>query len=762
MQPRMQKALRKDIFTPLKLETMFNPPSPQETRVPTPEQSLNLSGFKKVDVTPERGVPFLFNGRDSSKAFPFTFSVQRSPCPNSVQHNCTDAQVDKSRLKLFHFHYDTFTREHLSALVDAIPVSSSSFNTSSALIHDGANSSSSLSHYRPAKRIKLSPPDHLPRARRRPRLSLPGNTPASGRKDYIRESKSLMHAIAETPLFASPLVCTPPLVKRRLETEENVRVLGEDAGLMAQEKLKDANQGSYSALGFRRRTADLLPQIRRETRGNVSSVPITDEISVLSIDDNASLHSLECAAIPMPQVLVGTTSPQVRGKLVLRTERIGPGPGSTIFRTTNLALRATTGNHLSPTCAPRHHSTLPHSSQAQVSRSTRDIGQPISTSSLTTLLTETCVKHPLTVAVVSESASTTQKRPENSTANSNANLTVHTSACGVRITQIIPTDVPEPLERVGNMVFNRQKMVWVKETDQDPNRAANTGGTSDSPFRYFESLVDGASDRLVGPKWPSEADHEVLPGSEGPTLSATQDYDDREKHNVRETFMFTDHNVDGGSEPNVGVAQDLPERDSSAAPPFEKDWTINLFRNMTADGRHMHSTLFSSPAKVPPPTPLRSALKPETPISSHSTPHPSVFSRTAGTVPRRSVSFSDGRTSGRIRGLHDSQTDESQSSQSSQPFPDVSVPAQVQDAPVNDPCELFEPSVRADRIAEMLEYLEGDSSGMFPHLSRVKRPRLMSDRFVSFESLAHSFHCKPDAHTDQTPQSSRIICNSFY
>lgn len=706
MQPKVQKALRKDIFTPLKLETMFNPPSPQETRVPTPEQSLNLSSFKKVDVTPEQGVPFLFNGRDSSKAFPFTFSVQRSPCPNSVQHNCTDAQVDKSRLKLFHFHYDTFTREHLSALVDAIPVSSSSLNTSSASIHDGANSSSSLSHYRPAKRIKLSPPDHLPRARRRPRLSLPGNIPASGRKDYIRESKSLMHAIADTPFFASPLACTPPLVMRRLETEENVRVFGEDAGLTAQEKLKDVKQGFYSPPGFRRRAADLLPQIRRETRGNIPPMPITDEISVLSIDDNASLQSLECAAIPMPQ---GTTSRQVRGKLVLKTERIGSGPGSAIFRTTDLALGATTGNHLG-------HSTLPHSPQAQVLRSTRDIGQLISTSSLTTLLTESCVKHPSTVAVVSESASTTQERPEKSTANLNANLTVHTSTYGVRVTQIIPTDVPEPLKRVENMVFNRQKMVWVKETDQDPNRAANTGETSDDPFRDFESLVDGASDRRVGSKWPSEAEHEVLPrpGSEGPTLSATQSYDDRENHNMRETSMFTDHNADSGSEPDVGFAQDPPERDSSAAPPFEKDWTINLFRNVTADGQNMHSTLFSNPAKVPLPTPLRPALKSGTPISSQSTPHPSVFSRTAGTIPRRSVSFSDGRTSGRIRGLHDSQTDESQSSQ---PFPDVSVPGQVQDAPVNDPSELFEPSVRADRIAEMLECLEGNSSGTFPHLS---------------------------------------------
>ena len=690
---------------------MFNPPSPQETRVPTPEQSLDSSGFKKVNVTPEWSVPFLFNGGDSSNAFPFTFSVQRSPRPDPVQHNCTDPQVDKSRLKLFHFHYDTFTREHLSALVDAIPVSSSSLSISSASIHDGTNSPSSISNYRPAKRIKLSPPDHLPHARRRPRLSLPGNTPASWRKDYIRESKSLMQAIADGRSFAYPLARTPPLAKRLLETGENVKGLGEDVELTAQEKLKDAKQGVYSALGFRRQAADLMAQIRRD---NISPMPITDEISSLSIGDNAPLQSHEQrgAPISVPQVLVGTTNPQVRGNSAPRTERIGSDPESAIFRTT-------LSNHLNPTSAPSGPSTIPHSSQTQISRLTRDFSQPVSTSSAA-LSTASCVKHPglpLTVAGVSESASTTKKRLGNSTANSNshrANLTVHASTSGARITQTMPTDVPELLERVGNLVFNHKKMGWVQETYHDPNRVADTGETSDDPFRDFESLVDGVSDRLVGLKWPLEADDEVLqhPGSEDSTLSATQD---QEKHNVRETFIFADHNANDGSKPDVGVAQDIPERQSSAAPPLGKDWTINLIRDMTPDDQHIHSAVSSNLAKVP--TPLRSALKPGTPISSKSTPHPSVVSRTAGVVPRRSVSFSDGRTSGRIRGLHDSQIDEFQSSQSSQSFSDVSVPAQVQDAPVNDPNELFELSVRADRIAEMLECLEGDSASTFPLLS---------------------------------------------
>lgn len=588
MQPKVQKALRKDIFTPLKLETMFNPPSPQETRVPTPEGSLDSSSSKRMGVTQERSVPFLFNGRDSSSAFPFTFSVQRSPRLDPVQHNCTDPQVDKSRLRLFHFHYDTFTREHLSALVDAIPISSSSLCASSASTHDVTNSPSSISHYRPAKRIKLSPPDCLHRARRRPRLSLPGNTPGGGRKDYVRESKSLVQLMTDAQSCSSPLAPTPPLAKKPLEREENVKAFGEGRALKAQKKLKDPKQGSYSSLSLRRQAAGL---VAHDTRRNISPMSITDGISALSIDVN-----------PLPQSL-----------------------------------------------------------------------------------------------------------EQRSAAH---------SAGGVRITQVMPRDVPELLERVGSMIFNRQKMVWMKE---DSNRNEDTGETSDDPFRNFESLVDGDSDRLVGFKRPLEADGEALPhldSEEESTLSAAQEHDVREKHNTGEND--TDLNADDESEPDGEATQHLPERRSSAAPQPEKDWTVSLIENVRADDQPIHSTLSSNSAKGPPPTPLRSVLKPGTPASSESTPHPSVFNRKATVAPRRSVSFSDGRTSGRIRGLHNSQTDESQSSQSLQPLPGVSMPVQVQETTMNDPSDLLEPSARADRIAEMLECLEDNSVGMCSLLSQAK------------------------------------------
>jgi hypothetical protein len=697
MQPKMQKAFRKDIFTPLKLETMFDPPSSQETQVPTPDQSLKSSGSKRTDATPERSVPFLFNGRDSSNAFPFTFSVKRSLCPDPVQRSCTDPQVDKSRLRLFQFHYDTFTREHLSALVDAIPISSSSLSASSASTHDGTDSPSRLSHYRPAKRIKLSPPDHLPRARRRHRLSLPRNAPTGGRKDNIRESKSLVQTIADARSSSSPLSHTPPPSNDPLEREKNVRGVGENVGFEAQEKLEDVKQGGYSSLGFRRQAADSIAQIRRDTRRNTSPMSITAEISALSIGTNSPLQSFERRRTPIsvPQLLVGTPSPCVQRKLALREDRVRSGPGSTFHavETPHLSAGVTPANRLNSTNALTRPSILPYPSQAQASRSTQGFSQPISAPSSTTLPTTSCVKHPgCPVAAVD--------MPESSSANPNSR---------VQITQIMPKDVPELLERVGDMVFNRRKMVWTKETDQDLNLEAGSGETSDDPFWDFESLVDENSDRVASPKRP-------LPhlSSEDSTLSAT--HDSREKHTVGETSIFTDHISDEGSQSDGGVTQELPGRQSSAPPP-ETDWTINLIRNATAGDQFIHSTLSSDPAKG---TLLRSALKPGTPASSENTPHPSVVKRTAGVVPRRSVSFSDGRTSGRIRGLHDSQTDESQSSQSSRPFPDVSIPVHAPENQLNDPSELFETSARADRIAEMLEYLEGDSVGTDPFLFWAK------------------------------------------
>ena len=583
MQPKAQKAFRKDIFTPLKLETMFNPPSPQETRVATPETSLKSSSSKRMDGTPDRSVPFLFNGGDSSNAFPFTFSVQRSLCPDPVQHNCTNPQVEKSRLRLFQFQYDTFTREHLSALVDAIPVSSPSLSTSSASIHDGIDSSPSmLSHYRPAKRIKLSPPDHLPRSRRRHRLSLPRNAPTGGRKDNIRESKGV----------------------------------GENAELEAQEKLKALEQGGYSSLGFKRQAAEITEQIRRDTRRSTSPMSVTAEISALSIGTNPPLQSFERRRTPVsvPNMMVGLPSPHVhvRQKLALRKDRVGSGLESTLHPedcTAHLAAGLTPANHLNPTDARSWYGVL-------------------------------------------------------------------------------------------------------------------------------------------RPKRPSEADGELLPhpDSEDSTLSATQGHDSRENRDVRETSVFTDHIADEGPQPDT---QNPPERRFSAPPLPAKDWTINLIKNVTADHHYIPSTLSSKPAKPPPPTPLRSALKPGTPSSSENTPHPLVINRTAGVAPRRSVSFSDGRTSGRIRGLHDSQTDGSQSSQSSRLFPDVSIPMQAQEIPVNDPSELFETSARADRIAEMLECLEGDSVGAFPALFWARMSSLMDDRFV--EGLAHSSWHKSNARPYPTP-----------
>ncbi len=605
MQPKAQKAFRKDIFTPLKLETMFNPPSPQETRVPTPEQSLNSSKTKRIDATPDRSVPFLFNGGDSSNAFPFTFSVRRSLCPDPVQPNCTNTQVDKSRLRLFQFHYDTFTREHLSALVDAIPVSSSSLSASSASIHDGTDSPSMLSHYRPAKRIKLSPPDHLPRPRSRHRLSLPRNAPTGGRKDNIRESKSLVQTIADARSFSSPLARTPPPANKLLEREGNVKEVGGNIGLEAQEKLKDLKQGGYSSLGFKGQAADLMAQIRRDTRRSISPTSVTARISALSIGIN----------------------PHLRRKLALREDRVSSGPGFTLPR----------------------------------------------------------------------------------------------------------------------------KMVWMTETDQELNRNADIGETSDGPFWDFESHVDGDSERAGSPKQRSEADGEVLPhsDSEDSTLSATQSHDSREKRNVRETPGLTGHIANDGPQPDAGITQDLPERQSSASPPPTNDWTIDLIKNVTADHHYIPSVLSSNPAQRPLPAPLRSALKLGTPTSSESTPHPPLVNRTVGVTPRRSVSFSDGKTSGRIRGLHDSQTDGSQSSQSLRSISDISIPMQVQQIPVNDPGELFETSARADRIAEMLECLEGDSVGAFPALFWAKESSLMGDRFV--ESLTHSSCHKSNARSGPTP-----------
>jgi protein NUD1 len=280
------KGLLKDFFSPLALETMFEPPSPrqnelrpapspldntvpvgdeeqeldlelatvdgsvdeglgdsnmEETRsVSTPDRGDNEGGdheqFKGEDVIMASDIPNLssFDGRKPSTSYKFTFSAacltaaNRTPnsSPLLVKHaplSQFQAPPTDPRLRLFQFQYDTFTRDHLSAMVDSIAVhtpSDSSKHGSPESVLTGVHSHSPLSaqeapnaYVRATKRLKLTPPEDNDNVLR-----------SKARKDYVGESKSLMRMIkqARTPSMMTTVSAKENIKPTNTENYETV------------------------------------------------------------------------------------------------------------------------------------------------------------------------------------------------------------------------------------------------------------------------------------------------------------------------------------------------------------------------------------------------------------------------------------------------------------------------------------------------------------------------------------------------------------
>lgn len=246
--PMLPKALglkqnvMKNIFSPMALERMFEPPSPPKPSSLKPNAPAVPSRLSQVhaassfshdsqaeEVTEQRNqsdeiletdLPDMagFEGRKPSMNCQFTFAVARqtprlsiSPTgfpqalstPGPSRTTIASAPLTDPRLRLFQFQYDTFTRDHLSAMVDSIAVNSPSGSNTGPITPDvsspfglsrvsettGANDTS---HLRSAKRVKLSPVtdyygegDGAGAVIQRPKSV----------KDWVGDSKTLMEQI---------------------------------------------------------------------------------------------------------------------------------------------------------------------------------------------------------------------------------------------------------------------------------------------------------------------------------------------------------------------------------------------------------------------------------------------------------------------------------------------------------------------------------------------------------------------------------------
>ena len=261
-----KKGLMKDFFSPIALERMFDPPSPRTSVSPSSNPSarndhshpLQLSTIRTPSLTPIGDQEGLTNRHPTSTSLrpdiscPFTFSVPQSHIASyspTQDQNATGATTAVAPLadpplRLFQFQYDTFTRDHLSAMVDSIAVNSpSGSNTGNFLASisspfglppvSEASAHSSSIELRSAKRVKLSPPSDLHSLKRR---TSSGIRRPVRRKDYVGESRFLMAQIKSakhsfsTPPSATSIPCPNP--NDSLPCESGIQDLCESRFLM--------------------------------------------------------------------------------------------------------------------------------------------------------------------------------------------------------------------------------------------------------------------------------------------------------------------------------------------------------------------------------------------------------------------------------------------------------------------------------------------------------------------------------------------------
>jgi hypothetical protein len=221
-----KRGIIKDFFSPLALEKMFEPPSPPPAKAtalalqcaPTVPSRLSQAYTPNDSQTDNEqpGQPSTAPSLNSlappgsSMECKFTFAVSRTnsgvPQAESTPgvYSIARPPMTDPRLRLFQLQYDTFTRDHLSAMVDSIAI-----NTPSGGSAEGNGSSRSIPRLafvnvqeatvsddtpiRSIKRVKLSPPSHYYGEGDGAGATIA--RPMVSRVDYVGESRSLMQQI---------------------------------------------------------------------------------------------------------------------------------------------------------------------------------------------------------------------------------------------------------------------------------------------------------------------------------------------------------------------------------------------------------------------------------------------------------------------------------------------------------------------------------------------------------------------------------------
>ncbi|QRW06729.1 Septation initiation network scaffold protein cdc11 [Ceratobasidium sp. AG-Ba] len=609
----------------------------------------------------------------------FSRDDQRTPSPNQVPRD--------PRLKLFQFHYDTFTRDHLSALVDSIAVGSVGVRL---VLSDAV---------RYAKKIKLTPPEEYSDWDGSQEAEESGEQTEAGDngEGHLRPPSTAVSATQQEEQDQEQDMSTESSATdyRRRGADLMAQIRGEMSedegdGSMRSGSIRSASMrsGSLSVRGGsmlikspQANLAELATHLRagRESAVQDSIGQLTASIRAIRLGDQARQDGLALNRADMPQpptIMVSNAGapnlPRLRSNSASRVadegQRIQP--------------QSSTSGPTRPHLAPRHPSTSP---------AREDMNRFVSASSTVVSKSTACsagsfVKHPGPPASV-----------------------LSHSGSGVR--QIGPADLPaEALpERIGKMVYDREAMRWRQERQEHTD--GNLSESSEDPFKDFDSFRSNAGD-----------DRSDSAGS------APMDEDDEQEESIRDDTLHLDMTTDIAEPVGLSVVEELPEsgfeHDSDSAeeqstihpgPSPKSDSDVSLPQPSEPTPKAFPSSL--SARSRPPelavdtsinePTttrmPLRPALK-----SASTTPAPSLPTSRQSTVDpatpmpgsaknRRSVSFSDGRLTGKIRGLVAREEEESLNQSDATNLTLTPVTTE------------FSPSSRMKRIGNLLDELEDDS-----------------------------------------------------
>ncbi|KAJ7505561.1 hypothetical protein B0H11DRAFT_1796409 [Mycena galericulata] len=701
----------KDFFTPLPLERMFEPPTPPIGPTPVPPVP-SAQPESPSDEILETDMPNMvsFHGRKASLACQFTFAAPRADClnvdaekPSYPQAQSTPtppfapnnaAPATDPRLRLFQFQYDTFTREHLSALADSIAVNTPSGAGTRSDGRLSTVSEASFSDLRSTKRVKLSPPsDYGEGAGAMASIA----RPKIFGKAYVGESLSLMEKIKQARDFstistvASGNHASPgsrdgndmydkssAYEQLRRSSLLNVPTNSDDNPSSSSGTMTSNASGPYSSSTYRQQAAALMAQIKSDMKGNKRIFSGDSEMSHVTahLDDEMSF-----AHVAPPTITIHPYDKE--------NQRETPRHHRRVSSTSSLRLRA----------SPRR----PHRPLEPTAEVDGKLADNMSKLSLAWQRPESFLVPPNNFSIIANAVhipisashptasirSGTNEDLNRFVSSSTASGTTLTAgsvpsyvkhAGPAQLRTIAPKDVPVP-DRMGDMLFDKVMMKWVKSVQAGGDvREAIEEEPSEDPFGDIESLRDDSRGReeRAGELTEDEEEMELTSFSTDASgrvvaVMTGVDTDGLDEDTTTDSEGGNDAVVTGELEHMLPPRRDSEsesEADEDKYQQFESESLTDAFAPPP-----IVVTTFTTPQAAEKTPALASALKSRshTPSSAlknnAATPTPAMKGasatpssvlkdpsreryRTPKRSHRRSVSFSDGKRDGPIRGLH--------------------------------------------------------------------------------------------------------------